>query len=45
VIEMNWRSVRVRTPDRDLVVIPNSVIGKETLVNISRPTAAHGEKH
>lgn len=45
VIEMNWRSVRVRTRARDLVVIPNSVIGKETLINISRPTRAHAESH
>jgi small-conductance mechanosensitive channel/CRP-like cAMP-binding protein len=45
VMEMNWRSVRVRTRDRDLVVVPNSVIGKETLINLSRPTRVHGEKH
>jgi small-conductance mechanosensitive channel len=45
VVEMNWRSVRVRTRGRDLVVIPNSVIGKETLVNMSRPTRAHAENH
>jgi len=45
VMEMNWRSVRVRTRARDMVVIPNSVIGKETLVNMSRPTKAHAEKH
>jgi len=45
VLEMNWRSVRVRTIERDLVVVPNSVIGKETLVNLSRPTRAHGEGH
>ncbi|MGE0144583.1 MAG: cyclic nucleotide-binding domain-containing protein [Planctomycetota bacterium] len=45
VIEMNWRSVRVRTRDRDLVILPNSVVGKETLVNLSRPTRAHGERH
>ncbi len=45
VVEMNWRSVRVRTRGRDLVVIPNSVIGKETLVNVSRPTRAHAESH
>jgi small-conductance mechanosensitive channel/CRP-like cAMP-binding protein len=45
VVEMNWRSVRVRTRARDMVVIPNSVIGKETLVNISRPTRAHAESH
>ena len=45
VLEMNWRSVRVRTRARDLVIIPNSVIGKETLVNLSRPTKAHAESH
>ncbi len=45
VTEMNWRSVRVRTRARDLVVVPNSVIGKETLINLSRPTRSHGETH
>lgn len=45
VIEMNWRSVRIRTRDRDLFVVPNSVVGKETLVNLSRPTRAHAESH
>jgi small-conductance mechanosensitive channel/CRP-like cAMP-binding protein len=45
VVEMNWRSVRIRTRARDLVVVPNSVIGKETLVNMSRPTKAHAEIH
>lgn len=45
VLEMNWRSVRVRTRGRDLVVVPNSVIGKETLVNLSRPTRTHAENH
>lgn len=45
VMEMNWRSVRVRTRGRDMVVVPNSVIGKETLVNLSRPTRVHAESH
>ena len=45
VFEMNWRSVRIRTRDLDLVVVPNSVIGKETLINMSRPTRLHGERH
>jgi CRP-like cAMP-binding protein len=45
VMEMNWRSVRVRTRGRDLVVVPNSVIGKETLINLSRPTRVHAETH
>ncbi len=45
VMEMNWRSVRIRTRDRDLFVVPNSVVGKETLINLSRPTRAHAENH
>jgi small-conductance mechanosensitive channel/CRP-like cAMP-binding protein len=45
VMEMNWRSVRIRTRARDMVIVPNSVIGKETLVNMSRPTRAHAERH
>ena len=45
VMEMNWRSVRERTRGRDMVVVPNSVIGKETLINLSRPTRAHAETH
>jgi small-conductance mechanosensitive channel/CRP-like cAMP-binding protein len=45
VMEMNWRSVRIRTRERDLFVVPNSVVGKETLVNLSRPTRAHVETH
>jgi small-conductance mechanosensitive channel len=43
VVEVNWRSVRVRTRNNDILVIPNSVLGKEILVNYSRPTRAHGE--
>ena len=42
VREMNWRSVRVRTRDQDLVIVPNSNIGKETIINLSRPSRAHG---
>lgn len=45
VLEMNWRSMRIRTRSRDLVVVPNSVVGKETIVNLSRPTRVHGESH
>jgi small-conductance mechanosensitive channel/CRP-like cAMP-binding protein len=45
VMEMNWRSLRVRTRERDMVIVPNSVIGKETLINFSRPTRVHAEGH
>lgn len=45
VLEMNWRAVRVRTRGNDLIVVPNSTVGKETLINYSRPTRVHGESH
>jgi small-conductance mechanosensitive channel len=43
VIETNWRSVHLETTDRDLVVMPNSVLAKERFVNYSRPTAVHSQ--
>lgn len=42
VVEMNWRAVRVQTRALDVVVIPNSVLGKERIENYSRPTPTHG---
>lgn len=38
VIEINWRSVKVLTLDREVVVIPNTVITKSSFRNLSRPT-------
>jgi len=43
VIDVNWRSVRVRTRNNDVLVIPNSVLGKEILINQSQPTRVHAE--
>ena len=41
VEEMNWRAVRVRTRRQDMVIIPNSVLGKERIENFSYPTPTH----
>jgi small-conductance mechanosensitive channel len=38
VVEINWRSVQVRTRDRNLLIFPNSVLGRETIVNYARPS-------
>jgi small-conductance mechanosensitive channel len=38
VVQINWRSVHLRTIDRNLLVIPNSVLGRETFTNHSAPT-------
>ena len=35
---IGMRSTRIRTPDETVVIIPNSVLVKERLVNLSRPT-------
>ena len=33
VIEINWRAVRLKTRDRDVVIIPNGSLGKDTIQN------------
>lgn len=38
VEQMNWRSIRLRTDQDDLAVIPNSTIAKAEIVNRSSPT-------
>ncbi|MEZ4868138.1 MAG: mechanosensitive ion channel family protein [Caldilineaceae bacterium] len=43
IIEMNWRSVRLRTLERDVVVIPNSLMGKEVAVNFTLLDPLHAE--
>jgi len=37
VIEINWRAVRLLTHERDLIIVPHLVIGKETILNESQP--------
>lgn len=43
IIEMNWRAVRLRTLQRDVVVIPNSLMGKEVAVNFTLLDPLHAE--
>ena len=38
VEQVSWRSVHLRTVERNLLVLPNSAIGRETITNYSRPT-------
>jgi small-conductance mechanosensitive channel len=38
VEQMNWRSVRLRTDQDDLAVIPNSTIAKAEIINRSTPS-------
>lgn len=37
VMELSWRSTRIRTTDNSLVVVPNSMISSMVLTNFSKP--------
>lgn len=41
IVEVNWRSTRLRTNDDVYLDIPNSNITKQTLVNYNYPTSTH----
>lgn len=42
IVEINWRSTRLRTNDDICLDIPNSSITKQTVVNYNYPTSIHG---
>lgn len=44
VIDINWRSVRLQTFNREMVIIPHKVIGGEIIRNFSRPLPLHAER-
>lgn len=44
VIEMNWRAVRLKTRDRDVVIIPNGVLGQDTIYNYTLLDPLHVER-
>ena len=44
VVEVNWRSVHLKTMNDDLRVIPNSELAKGQFINFSRPTPLHREE-
>src|SRR2546428_7118243 len=41
VIEINWRSTRLRTLDDISIEIPNREIARQTIVNLNRPQRRH----
>lgn len=41
VTDMTWRATCLKTKDRDYVIIPNSVIAREPIINFSRPDPVH----
>ena len=42
VVDVTWRATRLRTTTEDYIVIPNSSISREPIINYSRPTTTHG---
>lgn len=44
VIDINWRSVRLQTFDREMVIIPHKVVGGEVVCNFSRPKPIQAER-
>ena len=42
VIEMNWHATHLLTSEQDLAIVPNSMIVKARIVNLSAPSDIHG---
>ncbi len=42
LVDTTWRATRLRTKTDDYIVVPNSSIAKEFILNYSRPTRHHG---
>jgi len=43
VSEINWRSVKIHTRFNEQIIIPNNLLGKEKIKNLSRPNRIHAE--
>lgn len=41
VVDVSWRATKLRTRANDLVIIPNTQISKDMLINYSAPTRIH----
>jgi small-conductance mechanosensitive channel len=44
VLDMSWRSVRLLTFDREMVIIPHKFISNEVIRNYSQPHRLHAER-
>jgi small-conductance mechanosensitive channel/CRP-like cAMP-binding protein len=44
IVETNWRATHLLNASNDLVVLPNSVLAKTQLTNLSSPSRSHGVK-
>lgn len=44
VVEVNWRALRLRTRDREMLVVPNSHMAGNTVQNYTAPDPVHAER-
>ena len=44
VIETNWRATHLLNGSNDLVILPNNILAKAQLTNLSSPNRSHGVK-
>ena len=44
IVETGWRTTEIRTRDNELVVLPNTYVAREPLVNYARPDPRHRDK-
>ena len=44
VIDISWRTTKIKTPTHDCMIIPNDTISKAELINFYQPTKLHMEK-
>ncbi len=44
VIDFNWRSVKIVNRENEMIILPNHMIGKARLKNLSRPSRVHAER-
>ena len=42
--EVTWRATKIRTKAGNFVIVPNSVVAKETITNYSEPTPDRGSR-
>jgi len=41
VVEITWRATHIAKANRDLIVVPNSIIAKSRIINLSFPAGPH----
>ncbi len=44
VTEINWRATKIKTRDRDIIIIPNNMATRSPIINYSAPTELHRQR-